>query len=63
MPLAVSKRDARHFFHMLRLGRRWQKYLANLPIEDESGAEVYPLHVSVPMGMTTSAAWAQALTE
>eukprot|EP00973_Karenia_brevis_P058331 8122462-Karenia_brevis.AAC.1 len=31
--IRVTKRDARHYFHMLRLGKRWRKYLSNPPVE------------------------------
>ena len=30
--LSVSKRDARHYFHRLRLGRGWRPFLAHPPV-------------------------------
>ena len=30
--LRIFKRDARHFFHHLGIGRRWEKLLAHPPI-------------------------------
>eukprot|EP00435_Cladocopium_sp_Y103_P028744 s806_g7.t1 len=30
--VVVSKRDARHYFHRLRLGRKWEKWLCGPPI-------------------------------
>lgn len=31
--LRIYKKDARHFFHFLRIGHRWKKYMAHPPIE------------------------------
>ena len=31
--VAVSKRDARHYFHRLRIGRRWEKWLCGPPVD------------------------------
>ena len=63
--LVVCKRDARHFFHALRIGRKWQKYMAHPPVDSRLGdaAGLYPLHCSTPMGFTCSAAWAQGYNE
>ena len=30
--LRIYKKDARHFFHFLRIGKRWHKYLAHPPV-------------------------------
>ena len=55
----VHKIDGRHFFHMLRVGRRWSKFYASLPLPCVPGvAEKFPTHCSVPMGFTASASWA-----
>ena len=62
--LRIHKIDGRHFFHMLRVGRRWQKYFASPPLPRVRGQEVkYPVNVSVPMGFTGSASWAQIFNE
>ena len=64
MRLRLYKRDARHYYHMLRVGRRWQKLLAHppMPATEEFGVR-YPVHTACPMGFTGSAAWAQGLNE
>ena len=51
--------DARHFFHNLRLGRRWAKRLAHPPIKGRAGELLFPLHLAVPMGFTAAATFAQ----
>ena len=65
--IAVSKRDARHYFHRLRIGRRWQRWLYGPPIEmtKKSGGSsvIYPACQSTPMGFGPSAGWAQGLTD
>ena len=60
--LKVRKRDARHYFHQLRLGRRWHKYLAHPSIKVD-GKLLYPLHQVAPMGFAPSAGWAQGVTD
>lgn len=60
--LRVTKRDARHYFHCLRLHPRWQKYLAMPPLRD-AGEEIYPVRTTAPMGFAPSACWAQGLSE
>lgn len=30
--VVVSKRDARHYFHRLRIGRRWGRWLCSPPV-------------------------------
>lgn len=64
--IVVSKRDARHYFHRLRIGRRWGKWLCGPPIRagaGASGGERYPSCRSAPMGFGPSAGWAQGLTD
>ena len=64
MRLRLYKRDARHYYHMLRVGRRWRKLLAHPPVPATSSFEKrYPVHIACPMGFTGSAAWAQGLNE
>ena len=64
--LRVSKRDARHYFHKLRIGRKWKPYLA-MPSADahtiSKEDRVHPAHNTAPMGFGPSAGWAQALTD
>ena len=62
--LRTSKRDARHFFHQLAVGRRWQKYFAHpaLPASDRFSEKV-PCHRCLPMGFSGSVSWAQRLNE
>ena len=60
--LVVRKRHLRHYFHHLRLGRRWHKYLAHPPIMVD-GVRESPLHQAAPMGFTGSAGIAQAVTD
>ena len=62
--LRVYKKDARHFFHFLKIGHRWNKYMAHPPLKASSDHEErYPVHRGVPMGFTAAAAWAQAYNE
>lgn len=65
--ILVSKRDARHYFHRLRIGRRWEKYLCGPPVKQLSRqgqlVELYPACRSTPMGFGPSAGWAQGLTD
>lgn len=65
--IAVSKRDARHYFHRLRIGRRWEKWLCgpSIMLPDRRGVpkEVFPASRSAPMGFGPSAGWAQCLTD
>ena len=61
--LCVFKKDARHYFHQLGIGRKWEKYLAHPPILSDHGHWLYPLHRAVPMGFTAAASWAQRCTE
>ena len=60
--IKVRKRDARHYFHQLRIGRRWHKYLAHPSIQVD-GKVRYPLHQVAPMGFAPSAGWAQGVTD
>ena len=60
--LVVRKRDLEHYFHHLRLGRRWHKFLAHPPILVD-GHRQYPLHQSAPMGASFSAGFTQAVTD
>ena len=61
--LLVSKRDARHYFHSLRIGRKWQRWLCGPPIADFGRGLRYPASCTAPMGFGPSAGWAQALTD
>ncbi len=65
--IAVSKRDARHYFHRLRIGKNWQKWLCGPPVMSASsggGTKTrYPASCSAPMGFGPSAGWAQGLTD
>eukprot|EP00438_Fugacium_kawagutii_P012044 Skav218186 [mRNA] locus=scaffold5213:236505:243510:- [translate_table: standard] len=65
--VVVTKRDARHYFHRLRIGRRWGKWLCGPPITASggrhSGEKMYPAAQSAPMGFGPSAGWAQGLTD
>ena len=62
--LRVYKKDARHFFHFLRIGHRWSKYMAHPPLRPTpQHDERFPVHRGVPMGFTAAAAWAQAYNE
>ena len=60
----ICKKDARHFFHALRIGRRWRKYMAHPPLpRTASQASAYPLRCAAPMGFAASASWAQGFNE
>ena len=62
--LRIHKIDGSRFFHMLRVGRRWQKYFASPPPPRVRGQEVkYPVRVSWLMGFTGSASRAQIFNE
>ncbi|CAE7256040.1 unnamed protein product, partial [Symbiodinium sp. CCMP2456] len=65
--LVVSKRDARHYFHRLQIGRRWRRWLCGPPIQTTSSTGQdgfrYPASCSAPMGFGPSAGWAQGLTD
>ena len=58
--LLVSKRDARHFFHHLRSGKRWRKWMAH---PAPPSCSRVPCHRSLPMGFSCSPGWAQAFTD
>ena len=59
------KRDLRHYFHQLVIGKGWRKYMAHPPVPDPRGvaSEVYPFHHATPMGFAPSAGWAQAASD
>eukprot|EP00434_Breviolum_minutum_P045769 symbB.v1.2.041102.t1/scaffold7825.1/size10313/1 len=61
--LLVSKRDARHYFHSLQIGRKWLRWLCGPPISGERGELRYPATRAAPMGFGPSAGWAQGLTD
>ena len=68
--VVVSRRDTRHYFHRLRIGRRWGKWLCGPPIRhgttagaSSQGGGLYPAYRSAPMGFGPSAGWAQGLTD
>lgn len=66
--IKITKRDARHYFHRLRIGRRWGRWLCSPPISlpSQSGPrnrKWYPAAQATPMGFGPSAGWAQALTD
>lgn len=62
--LRLYKRDCRHFFHVLKVHRRWEKYFAHAPLAPNArGAVLVPCHRAFPMGFRASASWAQALNE
>eukprot|EP00972_Heterocapsa_arctica_P007823 1140476-Heterocapsa_arctica.AAC.1 len=46
--LLVSKRDARHYFHVLRNGPKWRQWLA-LPPMMQRGLKKYPVQRAWPM--------------
>ena len=60
--LVVRKRDLRHYFHHLRLGRKWHKYLAH-PSAVVDGEPQYPLHQAAGMSFAPSAGLAQSVTD
>ena len=49
--LRIFKKDARHYFHQLGLGRKLEKYLAHPPVLGDNGHMLFPLHRAVPMGL------------
>ena len=59
--LRISKRDARHYFHRLRIGRRWRQWLAHPRLHKQPG--MVPVHRAIPMGFGPAAGFAQALTD
>ena len=65
--VVVSKRDARHYFHRLQIGKKWQKWLCGPPItipgRRGDPRTVHPSSRATPMGFGPSAGWAQALTD
>lgn len=65
--ILVSKRDARHYFHRLRIGRRWERWLCGPPVKDVARGggviQLYPSCRATPMGFGPSAGWAQGLTD
>ena len=62
--LRISKRDARHYFHVLRRGRRWKQWMAMPPIRNKfGGSRQWVFHRAWPMGFKASAAIAQGVTE
>ena len=60
--LLVTKRDARHYFHQLRVPRRWQRWLGHPPIRVGKYRR-WPLQRSAPMGFGPSAGWPQCVTD
>ena len=61
--VTVSKRDARHYFHRLKIGKNWAKFLAHPPVVSERGKTLYPLHRCTPMGFSPSAGPTNVCTE
>ena len=61
--ILVSKRDARHYFHSLQVGKKWQKWLCGPPIVLDNGQRRYPASRTAPMGFGPSAGWAQQVTD
>ena len=64
--VVVSKGDARHDFHRLKIGRLWRRCLCGPPVRlGRSSGRVDVLHpasCSAPIGFGPSAGWAQALS-
>eukprot|EP00974_Lingulodinium_polyedra_P072196 6987928-Lingulodinium_polyedra.AAC.1 len=58
----ASKRDARHFFHVLKSGRAWRPFFAGRHVL-QRGKRVYPASRVWPTGFRGSATVAQAVTE
>ena len=58
----VSKRDARHYFHILESGSRWRGYLGGPPIR-KHGKTMVHCSRAWPMGLKLSAAVAHRITE
>ena len=61
--LRLCKRDAHHYFHMLKIGPKWAKYMAHPPNESSHGILLYPCQRIIPMGFTAAASWAQGIAE
>lgn len=73
--ILISKRDARHYFHSLKIGKRWHRWLCGPPVAMVSGQITtaskdsapetlrYPACAAAPMGFGPSAGWAQGLTD
>ena len=65
--LMVSKRDARHYFHRLQIGKRWHRWLCGPPASVVVGRgrsrQMFPASRAAPMGFGPSAGWAQGLTD
>lgn len=72
--MLVTKRDARHYYHKLRVGEAWRPWLALPSVEQRAVQEfvppdvepeeaVYPCQVTAPMGWAPSAAFVQAVTD
>ena len=64
--VAVSKRDPRHYFHRLRIGKNWHRWLCGPPVTvaGRGGSrKLFPASCSAPMGFGPSAGWAQGLTD
>ncbi|CAE8597891.1 unnamed protein product, partial [Polarella glacialis] len=61
--LLLSKRDARHYFHCLRIGKKWGRWLCGPPVRDDDGSPLFPAAQAAPMGFGPSAVWAQAVTD
>ena len=60
--LRVSKRDARHYFHVLRMGEKWKAFTAGPPVI-KHGLKKFPVGRSFSMGFRGSAVMAQAVTD
>ena len=58
----VSKRDARHYFHVLRTTKQWQRFMRGPPVRWK-GKWRWPRHRAWPMGYAGSAVVAQSVTE
>eukprot|EP00971_Amphidinium_carterae_P325225 6455402-Amphidinium_carterae.1 len=57
--LQVSKRDARRYFHVLRVGEKWKRFLAQPRLRVGSRRA---LHRAWPMGFAGSVSFAQGIT-
>ena len=60
--LVLSKRDARHYFHVLRNGKRWRPYMCQ-PAVRKHHVKKYPLLRAWPMGFRNSAIIAHRVTD
>ena len=58
----VSKRDARHYYHTLKTGRRWKLWMGQPPVT-RGGRRYVPLQRAWPMGFKGSATVAHRITE